>query len=149
MERPTTDQKHVQGLAKGIIEELVRANVTMHEMQVAQWARMAAHPPRGEHLPKDIMKGFGRDQFLSLKSAELTVYLKPSQPGFLARLRMGLSIIAGRRPAHDNRPFKYELCQPGDEEAVELKLLVEKQEDGKIKASYQPADEETKTLMGQ
>ena len=83
MEQPAEDQKYVKGLASGIIEELVKADLTMHEMQIKQWARIVRYRPEGENIPRDVMRGFGQNQYLSLKEVELKMHVKPrTVPGF-------------------------------------------------------------------
>ena len=44
-------------------------------------------------------------------------------------------------------PVACELCKPGEDGAMKMTLQIQRLDDGKVKASYQPADTETSTVM--
>lgn len=140
-------EKKVYGLAKGIIEELIKADLTMHEMQIEEWARIARHRPSGPDIPPDIMKGFGENRYLSLNEVELTLHVKPRPQGFWKRLKLALKLIVGKELTNNSGQHIYDLCQPADEDQSPMKLLIKRLDDGMIKATYQPADITTSTLM--
>ncbi len=137
MEGPPPDKRHIEGLAKGIIEELVRANLTMHQMQIEGWAHTATIPPVNANVPTSVLKGLGKDQYLSLQEAALTIYVKERKlPGFFRRLRLATQILTGKLRLLHQGPYVYEMCESSDPKAYALKLLIEKTEEGKVKATY-------------
>lgn len=148
MEQPPEDKRYVKGLAKGIIEELVKADLTMHEMQIEQWARIARFRPEGDDIPPDVMRGFGRKQYLSLKEVELELHVKPrSVPGFFKRVRQGFQVMFGKPILDDRSGVECEICSKEDDDAMKMTLRIQRLDDGKVKASYKPADKETSEMM--
>jgi len=141
-------ENRIRGLARGVIQEVVKADITMHEMQIEEWARLARHSPRGDYIPRDLMKGFARDHYLSLNEVVLEMNIKPLPiESFWRRLVLGTKLIFGRSFIRDGSPFLFDFCQSDDDLGQKLKLIIKRLDDGKLAASYEPSDSETATLM--
>src|SRR5690606_40648252 len=65
------------GLAKALIDEIIKADMTMHEQQIEGWTWMNQHRPKGAHIPRDIMRGLSRGRYLSINEVEFKFHVKP------------------------------------------------------------------------
>lgn len=117
-------------------------------MQMEEWARLARNSPRGDDIPRDIMKGFGKNRYLSLNEIELSMHVKPRPPRkFFTRLKLGFKVMFGQSLLRHQEPFEYDLCSSNDKDAEAMKLTIKRLDNGKLKASYKPADQETTTII--
>ena len=141
-------ESEIKGLAKGIIEEVIKADISMHASQVEAWDWMARNRPRGEHIPADIFKGFPESRYLALNEIKCDFSIKalPVQ-SFRQRLKLGVKLIFGKSTARSTGPHIFDFCSSGDELAQNFQITVKRLEDGNIKADYSPVDTKTSELM--
>jgi hypothetical protein len=138
----------IKGLAKGLIEEVIKADMSMHVRQTEAWAWMAAQRPRGAHIPPDIFKGFPESRYLSLNEVTFKMHLKPVPVhSFWQRLKAGMNLIMGRSTLRTGQGYLFDFCSSGEESAQAMQITIKRLKDGKIKADYGPADIQTSEIM--
>jgi hypothetical protein len=141
-------ESQIKGLAKGLMEEVIKADMSMQAGQIDAWARMAAHSPKGENVPKDLLKGFPKGRYLSLNEVKFEVHMKPVPiQSFWQRIRLGTKIIFGRSTLKDGEPNAFDFCSSHDSNAQTMNITVKRLENGNVKANYGPADEDTAKIM--
>lgn len=139
---------HIKGLAKGLIEELIKADMSMHERQIEAWTWMNKNRPKGAHIPHDIMKGLSRKRYLALNEVTFDFHVKPVPvQSFWDRLRLAFKLLFNKNYYSTLQPYVFDICSANDEASHPITLYVKRLENGKIKASYQPDDEITKNIM--
>jgi len=142
-------ESKIKGLAKGLIEEIIKADMSMHANQVEAWTWMTTHRPRGEHIPRDIFRGFPESRYLSLNEVTFQVHLKPVPiQSFWKRLKLGTNLLFGRSTIRTIEPYLFDFCSARDEFAQTMRITVKRLENGKIKADYGPLDARTAEIMG-
>lgn len=141
-------ESKIKGLVKGLVEEIIKADMTMHQSQVEAWNWMAQHPPKGSYIPDDIMRGFPENRYLSMKEVELKLFLKPV-PVMSAwqRVKNWFGISPPPTRFRPGKPFNFEFSNAGDKEAQALTITIKRLENGTIKANYAPADALTAEFM--
>ncbi|MFT7151162.1 MAG: hypothetical protein ACI82Q_003039 [Nonlabens sp.] len=137
----------IKGLAKGLIEEMIKADLTMHEMQMEEWARIARNRPEGDDIPANLMQGFGANRYLSLMETEFGIYIKRKPQSLIERIKLAWRVLLGKTPMREDQEYEFQLCQANESGAQQMTLKIKRLDDGKIKASYLPADGETNELM--
>ena len=138
----------IKGLAKGIIEELIKADMTMHEQQIEAWTWMNKNRPTGDDIPHDIMKGLSANRYLSINKVSFQFHVKPvSVKTFWDRWRLAYRLLNDKNYYSALQPFVFDMCGANEKEAHSLTLHVQRLENGKIKASYEPEDQKTAEIM--
>ncbi len=131
-------ENKVPGLAQELVEEAIRADITMHEMQMEEWLRIASHPPKGEHIPKDLLVGFGGDQYLALKELKLDLKLKPVPvKGFFNRLKASTKVLFGRHFLREGQTVFFEVCKEGEQGGHSFQIIVRRGPDGEFESSVE------------
>lgn len=141
-------ESEIKGLAKGLVEEIIKADMTMHASQVEAWAWMSKHRPNGDQIPEDIFKGFPENRYLSMNEVTCDFHIKPLPiKSFGQRLKLGMKLIFGRSISSNRGPHLFDFCDSGDHNAQHFNLSVKRLENGKIKADYSPVDARTAEIM--
>jgi len=141
-------ESEIKGLAKGLIEEVIKADMSMHSSQVEAWTWMARQSPRGEHIPEDLFKGFPASRYLSLNEVKCDFHLKVLPvKSWRQRFKLGMKLIFGSSTARSRGPYLFDFCSPDTEGAQSFQITVKRLENGKIKADYTPVDQLTKDMM--
>lgn len=141
-------ESKIKGLAKGLLEEVIKADMTMHASQAEAWSWMATHSPGGEHIPQDLFKGFPESRYLSLNEVIFQVHLKPVPvKSFWQRLKVGMKLIFGRSTLRIQEPFQFDFCSARERSAQSMRITIKRLENGNIKADYAPADAKTIEIM--
>ena len=141
-------ESKIKGLAKGLIEEVIKADMTMQANQVEAWTWMAKHIPRGKHIPKDIFKGFPESRYLAMNEVTLHMYLKPVRmKSYWKRAKEGIKLIFGGSRYRVSEPYVFDFCDAQDKNAQSIQIIVKRLEDGNIKADYRPSDANTSKMM--
>jgi hypothetical protein len=147
-------ESEIKGLVKGLVEEVIRADMSMHASQVEAWTWMAAHCPKGEHIPRDIFKGIPQSRYLSMNEVVLKMFLKPvPMQTYWQRIKLWqwfkqrTGFFSDKSRVRARRPFIFEFCSAGENGAQSITITIKRLENGKIKADYSPADALTADLM--
>jgi hypothetical protein len=141
-------ESEIKGLAKGLIEEIIKADMTMHASQVEAWAWMSKHRPNGDLIPEDIFKGFPESRYLSLNEVNCQFHIKPLPvQSFRTRFKLGMKLILGRSTSRSTGPHLFDFCGSSDENAQHFNITVKRLENGKIEADYFPADTRTSEIL--
>src|SRR5690606_1736698 len=136
------------GLAKALIDEIIRADMTMHEQQIEGWTWMNQHRPKGEHIPRDIMRGLSKNRYLSINEVEFKFHVKPVPVRtFWQRWQLALKLLYDKNYFSALQPFVFDFCGPKEEEAQSIVLKVKRLENGKTKASYEADGHQTAELI--
>ena len=141
-------ESEIKGLVKGLVEEVIKADMTMHESQVKAWAWMASHSPKGESIPPDIFRGFPENRYLSMNEVELKMFLKPVPVlTFWQRIRKMIGFLPSEAALHPGKPSVFVFCNARDSEAQSLTITIKRLENGSVKVDYAPADTRSAELM--
>lgn len=141
-------ESEIKGLVKGIIEEIIKADISMHAGQLEAWSWMSRHSPKGEHIPEDIFKGFPENRYLSLNEVKCNFHVKAlSNQSFRQRFRLGIKLILGKSTARSKGPHIFDFCSSTDTNAQSLNITVRRLENGNIQADYSLADKITSDIM--
>lgn len=138
----------IKGLAKGIIEEVIKADMTMHEQQIEAWTWMNKNRPTGQEIPHDIMKGLSSSRYLAINEVSFQFHVKPVPvKTFWERWRLAYRLLYDKNYYSALQPFVFDICGSKEDEAQKFTLHIKRLENGKIKASYEPEDPNTADLM--
>jgi hypothetical protein len=141
-------ESEIKGLVKGLVEEVIKADMTMHASQVEAWAWMASHSPKGDHIPTDIIRGFPESRYLSMNEVVFKMYLKPVPVlSLLQRIRKMIGFLPATAVLRQGKPYVFEFCNARDREAQSLTITIKRLENGKVKVDYTPADTRSAELM--
>lgn len=141
-------ESEIKGLAKGLIEEVIKADISMHAGQLEAWTWMAKNRPVGKHIPEDIYKGIPESRYLSLNEVKCDFHVKvlPAK-SFRQRVILGMKLIFGNSTARSGGPYLFDFCGPDTEGAQTFQIIVKRLENGKIQADYTPMDRKTLDIM--
>ena len=141
-------ESNIKGLAKGLIKEVIKADMSMHEAQIEAWTWMNNFRPKGKDIPKNIMEGLSKNKYLSMSEVNLELNVKPvASESFLQRLRFGLKFIFNGSSQHLFKGQSFELCKKDALDATKMQIKIKRLENGNIKAEYKPDDLMTKELL--
>ncbi len=139
----------LKGLAAHILEEVIKADMTMHDLQTDAWKKFAEFRPRGKYINPDIHIGFPENRYLCLNEVKLDFHIKSIPLTFSNRVKMAIRFLRGESSLALYEPAVYDLCPASDEDAMSFSIVVKRFEDGTVKAEYKPADDETAAIMKQ
>lgn len=140
--------RHINGFAKGLIEEIIKADMSMHERQIEAWAWMNGNQPTGDDIPRDIMKGLSQGRYLSINEVDFKFHIKAVPIAtFRQRLRLAYKLLYDENYYSALQPLVFDICGAKEEEAHAITLHIKRLENGKIKASYEADDELTAKMM--
>lgn len=141
-------ESKIKGLAKGLVEEVIKADMSMHASQIEAWSWMSKHIPVGDEIPREIFQGFPESRYLAMNEVSFQVHLKPlPMQSFWQRLRLGFRLLFGKSTYQNHHSHAFEFCSASDEGAQGMNILIKRFENGKIKADYLPLDQKTKEIM--
>jgi len=138
---------HLRGMAANILEDVIKADMSMHHAQVELWKSFAEYRPAGNGINPDIHIGFAEERYLCLHEVKLEFHIRPVSSSIYGRLRFSVRHMFGYGGAPVQIPVSFEICSPDDQNAMEISILVKRFENGTISAEYKPADETTRELL--
>jgi hypothetical protein len=138
---------HIRGLAAQILEEVIKADMSMHDAQIELWKKFGEFRPVGEMINPDIHLGFAEERYLCLSEVKLDFHIRPVSTSIIYRIgasfinifRSGSSTVRGQS--------MFDFCSASDEDAMAMSIVVKRYENGTVSAEYKPADEKTDELM--
>jgi hypothetical protein len=139
--------RHIRGMAAHILEEVIKADMSMHYAQIEGWKKFGELRPSGDLINPDIHIGFAEERYLCLNEVKLDFYIRPVSRSILTRL--GTTIISVFRWGGPNgqRQHTFDFCSASDENAMAMTIRVKRFENGTVSAEYRPADEVTEDLL--
>ena len=138
----------IRGITKALVREVIQADMSMHEAQIEAWKWISEHRPRGEHIPKDIMEGLPRKRYLAMNEVNFKFKVKPvHSKTFFQRLKLGFRIIFGLTEFNPEEQYSFEFADDSDKSGQSFELSIKRLENGKVDASYKPADKSTENIM--
>ncbi len=140
-------QDHLKGMASHILQEVIRADMSMHAAQMEAWQWFSKHLPKGELINDDLGDGLPRNMYLAMSDLSLSFQVKPEPLRFWKRLMVSTKILFRRGPTFAHYPNTYVMCSPSDPAALKVNIRVSRFKNGAVKVTYGPADEETAALL--
>jgi hypothetical protein len=139
----------IKGLAKSLVEEVIRADMSMHASQIEAWTWIAKHRPRGEKIPRNIMEGLAKSRYLAMNEVNFELKLRPRPvKNYWQRALFGIRLISGFSKFDPNQEYIHEYANNQDQRAQAFQIKIKRFENGNIQASYDPTDDATKDIMG-
>ena len=131
-----------------ILGEVVKADITMQDRQLDAWKHFADNKPRGGAINDDIDEGWAQQRYLTLDEVKFKFNARLVPDSFLKRMKQGLRYIFGKyNPQAFYQTGEINFAKSGDTDSFEVTITVKQQEGGKIKITYEPADELTKKVF--
>lgn len=141
-------ESKIKGLAKGLVQEVIKADMSMHAGQIEAWTWMNKHVPVGDEIPREIFQGFPESRYLAMNEVSFKVHLKPLPvQSIWQRLRLGFRVVFGKSTYQNQQSNAFEFCSASDKNAQGMEILIKRFENGKIKADYLPFDPKTEEIM--
>ena len=140
-------EKQVKGLAAHILEEVIKADMSMHQAQVDAWEKFGESRPRGSHINNDIHIGFAEKRYLSLNEVKLSFHIKPYPAKFLQRLVLAFRVITGKNRLMLHSSTIFDIATPNDTNAMPFEIKIKRFENGTVKAEYKATDSTTADLL--
>jgi len=130
-----------------ILEEVVKADLTMHDRQLDAWKQFSEYKPRGELINDDIDEGWAQQRYLTLDEVKFKFYVRLVPQNFFKRIKQGLKYIFGKYNPQAFQPSEFIITESENPDSIEVTITVKQEEKGKMKISYQPVDAETKKIF--
>jgi hypothetical protein len=139
--------KHIRGLAAHILEEVIKADMSMHHAQIEAWKRFGELRPTGDLINPDIHIGFAEERYLCLNEVKLDFHIRPVTTSILTRIGTTLFSVFRSGGSNGQRPHTFDFCSASDENGMAMTIVVKRFENGTVSADYGPADAVTEDLM--
>jgi hypothetical protein len=137
----------IKGMAARILEEVIKADMSMHAAQIDAWMKFKKYRPKGELINNDIHIGFADKRYLCLNEVKLSFHIKSIPLNVANRIKLAISLLKGKSSLALYTPVIFDFCPPGDEDAVSMEIRVKRFENGTVQASYGPVDNDTDDLL--
>lgn len=138
---------HVKGLAAHILEEVIKADMSMHQAQIDAWKKFGEYRPQGNLINDDIHIGFAEKRYLCLNEVKLSFYIKKHPKNILNRIKLAFNVLRGKNGLILSSPTIFDLSSPDDKEALHFEVLIKRFENGAVKAEYKPIDNTTREIL--
>lgn len=144
-ERDYYTQPQFKGFAAQLLEEVIRADMSMHDAQLDAWNHFIRHKPRGQYIDENIVDGIPQSQYLFLEDLTMIFHARiiPTDT-FWKRLKFAFFKRGGQS---FTGPVTFSLCEQDDPKSIMFSIKVSRSKEGIVKASYGPADEQTNELL--
>jgi hypothetical protein len=139
----------VRGMAAHLLDEVIKADMSMHHAQIEVWKDFGISRPYGNLINPDIHIGFAEERYLCLKEVKFTLYIRQISASIYSRIRDYLIGRFGITNLPRGTPVIFDICTPGAKNAIAMHLTVKRFENGTISADYGPADDKTRELMNE
>jgi hypothetical protein len=139
--------KHIRGMAAHILEEVIKADMSMHYAQIVMWKKFGELRPVGVNINPDIHLGFAEERYLCLNEVKLDFHIRPVSASILNRIRTSFKNLFRSGSSTVQGQHIFDICSASDENAMAMSIVVKRFENGTIKAEYKPADQATDELM--
>lgn len=130
-----------------LLEEVVKADITMHAQQLQAWQHFSKSKPHGEQVNSEIDDGWATSRYLSVNEVKFKFFVALKPRNFFKRLLQGIRYIIGRYDPQAFQSSNYIITEKENPESMEITVTVKQEEKGRIKLSYEPADARTKSIF--
>jgi len=130
-----------------LLEEVIKADMTMQTQQMEAWQHFSNSKPEGEHINSDIDEGWAPSRYLSINEVKFRFFVKLKPRGFMKRLRQGVRYIFGKYDPQAFQPSHYIITESENPESMEVTVTVKQEEKGRVKVSYEPVDARTRKIF--
>jgi hypothetical protein len=123
-----------KGFAATFLQEVVRADMSMHDMQLAAWRHFLGSAPAG--LASGATEGMAEQRYLFLDRVSLSFYIRPL-PGlpFWQRVKLSWNVLRGRKVIDGIGPQWYEMCEADDPDRIAVVVEVRRGDDGNLEVT--------------
>ncbi|MGD9976372.1 MAG: hypothetical protein AB7S54_00350 [Bacteroidales bacterium] len=142
-------KEQVNGLAAHILQEVIKADMSMHQAQVDAWRKFGEYRPQGNLVNPDIHIGFAERRYLCLNEVKLSFHIKPHSKRFFQRIKLAFSVLRGKNGLSLHSPTIFDIATPNDKDSMHFEINVKRFENGTVKAEYKPTDSVTKDLLNE
>lgn len=120
-----------KGFAATFLQEVVRADMSMHDMQVAAWRHFLNSDPAG--MATGATEGMAEQRYLLLDHVKLSFYVKPLPVlPFWQRLKLSWNVLRGKKVIDGIGPQWYEICEADDPDRIAVVVEVRRGADGNL-----------------
>lgn len=130
-----------------LMEEVIKADMTMKKRQVEAWKDFSTSRPGGEHINDDIDEGWADERYLSLSEIKFRFHVKLAHRNFFKRLQQGIGYIFGKYDPQAFQTSSYIITESENPDAIEVTVTVKQEEPGQMKISYEPVDADTRKIF--
>ena len=138
---------YVKGLAAHILEEVIKADMSMHHAQIDAWKKFGEYRPQGDLINDDIHIGFAEKRYLCLNEVRLSFHIKNHPTNFFNRIKLAFNVLRGKNGLIFNTPTIFDITSPDEKESLHFEILVKRFENGTVKAEYKPVDNTTGEIL--
>jgi len=139
--------KHIRGMAAHILEEVIKADMSMHHAQVEIWKKFGEYRPVGELINPDIHLGWAEERYLCLNEVKLDFHIRPVSTSIFTRIGTSFKNFFRSGSSNAHRQVIFDFCSASDEDSMAMTIVVKRFENGTVSAEYGPADDSTKELI--
>lgn len=137
----------VKGLASHLLEEVIKADMSMHEAQIEAWRKFGEYRPKGDYVNPDIHLGFAEKQYLCLNELRFSFHIECMPLNFINRIKLLFRILTGKSSLALHEPAVFDFCSPRNRKAMPMEIVVKRFENGNVRAEYKPVDNVTGELL--
>ncbi len=130
-----------------IVEEVIKADITMHDRQLDAWKHFADFKPRGELINDDIDVGWAQQRYLTIDEVKFKFNVRLVPDDFFTRMKQGLRYIFGKYNPQAFYSSQFEITEAENPDSIQVSITVKQEEKGKMKITYKPVDAETKKIF--
>jgi len=142
-------KEQVKGLAAHILQEVIKADMSMHQAQVDAWKKFGEYRPQGNLINPDIHIGFAEKRYLSLNEVKLSFRIKPHPKSLLQRIKLAFRVLRGKNGLALHSPTIFDIASQDEEGSFQFEINVKRFENGSVKAEYKPTDTVTQNLLNE
>ncbi len=129
---------HVEGFVHNLLDEVIKAEMSMHQAQIQAWKWFAKTRPYGDLINENIHEGFAGSRYLSVTDLKLDFRVKPWPVKRLwDRLRLAFRLLRGSATLGLYRPMVYEVCRGDEPEGIDIHLHICRDHKGNYQVNQQ------------
>jgi hypothetical protein len=135
-------------LTSQILDEVIKADMSMHHEQIKLWKDFGENRPFGNSINPDIHIGFAEERYLCLNEVRLTFHIRRIPASVYYNVRNFVKKRFGFTNLPVRAPVMFDICSPNSRRAMAMNIIVKRFENGTVSADYGPVDDKTGELMG-
>lgn len=130
-----------------LLEEVVKADMSMHDRQLEAWKHFSDHKPRGTKINANIDEGWAEQRYLSLNEVKFKFHARVVPESFRKRLMQAFRYVIRKYEPQAYLPRNIQLTDDEKPDSIEVTVIVKQEERGKLKLSYEPDNELTRSIF--